>query len=150
MEPVIRELDPADVSHGLADTLASLAEVGLTPDEMRVVVQERSRMGIHTYVACDPATGEVVGTASLLVERKFIHRGGRVGHLEDVSVRKGHRGKGTGAALVRHVLSEARRLHCYKVILSCFEQIAPLYTSLGFRKHDIGMRIDLGMSTELR
>ena len=103
---------------------------------------------MHTYVACEPGTGDIVGTASLIVERKFIHRGGRVGHVEDVSVRKGYRGKGLGAALVRHAVSEARRLRCYKVILNCFEQLAPLYASLGFRKHDIGMRIDLGMPTD--
>jgi glucosamine-phosphate N-acetyltransferase len=148
MEHIIRELEPDDVSRCLADTLASLAEVGLTADQLREVLQERIRTGVHTYVACEPGTGDIVGTASLIVERKFIHRGGRVGHVEDVSVRKGYRGKGLGAALVRHAVSEARRLRCYKVILNCFEQLAPLYASLGFRKHDIGMRIDLGMPTD--
>lgn len=150
MTPHIRELQAADLSRCLVDTLASLAEVGLTVDQMREVMQERLRLGTRTYVAIDSATNEVVGTASLVQERKFIHHGGRVGRIEDVSVRKGFRGQGLASALVSHALSEARRLGCYKVTLNCFEQLAPLYSSLGFRKHDIGMRIDLGAHAELR
>ena len=150
MTPTIRELQERDLSSCLADTLAGLAEVGLSVDQMREVMQERSRLGTHTYVALDSATNEVVATVSLVMERKFIHRGGRVGRIEDVSVRKGFRGQGLATAIVKHAVSEARRLGCYKVILNCFEQLAPLYASLGFRKHDIGMRIDLGVHAELR
>jgi glucosamine-phosphate N-acetyltransferase len=143
MSPIIRELEENDLSHCLSDSLSSLAEVGLTADQMREVMHERCRAGVRTYIAWDSAINEVVGTVSLLVERKFIHRGGKVGHIEDVSVRRGYRGKGVGAELVRHATQEARRLGCYKVILSCFEPLAPFYESLGYRKHDIGMRIDL-------
>jgi hypothetical protein len=32
---------------------------------------------------------------------------------------------------------------CYKVILSCFENRAAFYQGLGFRRHDVGMRVDL-------
>jgi glucosamine-phosphate N-acetyltransferase len=150
MQHLIRELQESDLSNCLADTLASLAEVGLSPVGLRAVMQERLRSGVHTYVALDPATNEIVGTASLIVERKFIHRGGRVGHIEDVAVRRGFRGKGLGAALVQHAVSEARRLGCYKIILNCFEPLVPLYDSLGFRKHDLGMRMDLGVQMEMR
>jgi glucosamine-phosphate N-acetyltransferase len=148
--PIIRELQEGDLSHCLSDTLAGLAEVGLSVEQMREVMQERSRLGTRTYVALDPASNEVTATASLVLERKFIHRGGRVGRIEDVSVRKGFRGQGLATAVVRHAVSEARRLGCYKVILNCFEQLASLYASLGFRKHDIGMRIDLGVHSEMR
>jgi glucosamine-phosphate N-acetyltransferase len=150
MEFEIRELQPPDLSRCLLETLASLAEVDLTGQQAEEVLRERQRTGVHTYVALDPASHEVVGTITLLIERKFIHRGGKVGHIEDVAVRRGFRGKGLGAELVRHATSEARRHGCYKVILNCFEQLAPFYASLGYRQHDVGMRIDLGMQLELR
>jgi len=150
MTPFIRELQESDLSNCLSDTLAGLAEVGLSLEQLREVMQERLRLGTHTYVALDSATNEVVATVSLVLERKFIHRGGRVGRIEDVSVRKGFRGQGLATAVVRYAVTEARRLGCYKVILNCFEQLAPLYASLGFRKHDIGMRIDLGVHSEMR
>jgi glucosamine-phosphate N-acetyltransferase len=150
MNAVIRELQASDLTHCLSDTLSGLAEVGLTAEQMWQVMQERLRAGIRTYIAWDSSVNEVVGSVSLLVERKFIHRGGKVGHVEDVAVRRGYRGKGLGAELVRHATQEARKLGCYKVILSCFEQLAPFYASLGYRKHDIGMRIDLGEPVEMR
>jgi glucosamine-phosphate N-acetyltransferase len=150
MNPVIRELQAGDLSRCFNETLASLAEVGLTCEQMNQLMQERIRAGVRTYVAWDKDLNEVVGTISLLIERKFIHRGGKVGHIEDVAVRRGFRGKGLATTLVRHAVSEARRLGCYKVVLNCFDQLARLYESLGFRRHDIGMRIDLGMHMELR
>jgi glucosamine-phosphate N-acetyltransferase len=150
MRHIIRELQEADLSKCLSDTLTGLAEVGLSTAELRAVMEERRRTGAYTFVAIDPTSEEVVGTASLIVERKFIHRGGRSGRIEDVSVRRGYRGQGLGAALVQHAIQEARRLGCYKVILNCFDQLVPLYASMGFRKHDLGMRLDLGMGMEMR
>lgn len=143
MNHAIRELEASDLTRCLSDTLSSLAEVDLTADQMREIMQERIRAGVRTYVAWDSSVNEVVGSVSLVVERKFIHRGGKVGHIEDVAVRRGYRGKGLGAELVRHATQEARKLGCYKVILSCFEPLVPFYANLGYRKHDIGMRIDL-------
>ena len=149
MSHIIRELQEADLTHCLSDTLSGLAEVGLSTAELRNIMDERRRAGTRTFVAIDPASDEVVGTASLIVERKFIHRGGRSGHIEDVSVRRGYQGQGVGSALVQHAVNEARRLGCYKVILNCHEQLVPLYARMGFRKHDLGMRIDLVAPLEM-
>src|SRR5215831_16849381 len=84
MNPVIRELQTSDLSRCLSDTLSSLADVGLTAEQMQELMRERLRAGMRTFVAWDPSINEVVGSVSLLVERKFIHRGGKVGHIEDV------------------------------------------------------------------
>jgi glucosamine-phosphate N-acetyltransferase len=138
---VLRELNGHDLSSGFLEALAGLAEVGLTPAQAGEVLRNRLRAGIRTYVA---RVGErVAGTASLLVEQKFIHGGGRVGHIEDVAVHPDFRHHGIGSALVRHATEEARRHGCYKVILNCFERLTPFYAQLGYRPHDVGMRIDL-------
>ena len=55
----------------------------------------------------------------------------------------GYKDQGVGRALVRHAVAEAKQLGCYKVILSCYEDLVPYYERLGFRRHDVGMRIDL-------
>ena len=44
---------------------------------------------------------------------------------------------------MRHATEQARKLGCYKVILSCFERLVPFYEALGYHKHDVGMRMDL-------
>jgi glucosamine-phosphate N-acetyltransferase len=141
MDTIIRDLRTEDLANGFLDSLTSLTDVGLTPEEARGVMQTRQRAGVRTYVAL--LRGRVAGTASLVIEQKFIHRGGRIGHIEDVAVHRDFQGHGIGSALVQHATTEARKLGCYKVILSCFEDRVPFYSRLGFRRHDIGMRMDL-------
>jgi glucosamine-phosphate N-acetyltransferase len=141
MEPVIREITGPDLARGFLETLAALAEVNLSFEEAAEVLRARMRHGTRTYVAC--VGDRVVGTASLVVEPKFIHKGGKIGHIEDVAVHPDARHLRVGSALVRHATEQARKLGCYKVILSCYERLVPFYEQLGFRKHDLGMRIDL-------
>jgi glucosamine-phosphate N-acetyltransferase len=139
---VIDDLTEADLDNGYLEALTSLADVGLSTQEAVEIFRDRQRAGIQTYVARVP-DGRVAGTVTLLVERKFIHRGGRTGHIEDVAVHRDFQKLGIGAALVRHATDEARKLGCYKVLLNCFDRIAPFYERLGFRRHDLGLRIDL-------
>jgi glucosamine-phosphate N-acetyltransferase len=141
MAIVIREMTGPDLAGGFLETLAALAEVNLSFEEAAEVFRARLRAGVRTYVAL--SGGQVVGTASLVVEPKFIHRGGKVGHIEDVAVRPDGREHGVGSALVRHATAQARKLGCYKVILSCYDRLVPFYSKLGYRPHDVGMRIDL-------
>lgn len=140
MDLQIAELTAADLSLGFLESLASLTEVGMTPQEAQAVFRQRLKAGIRTYVARQD--GRIVGTASLLLELKFIHKGGRVGHIEDVAVHKDHQRKGIGTALVAHCTQEAKKLGCYKVILNCFERLVPFYTRIGYHRQDVGLRYD--------
>jgi len=130
-----------DLSQDFLDTLASLADVHLTLDQAKQIFRERLRKGIQTFVA--RIDDRIVGTASLLIEEKFIHEGGCSGHIEDVAVHRDFQKQGVGAALVRHLVDQAKTAGCYKVILNCRKATAPFYERLGFRRHDMGMRIDL-------
>jgi glucosamine-phosphate N-acetyltransferase len=141
MELVIRDLFAEDIDRGFLETLTALAEVRLRPREAVAVFQKRLRSGVLTYVALDG--DRVVGTASLLVEQKFIHGGGAVGHVEDVAVHPDYQHRGIGTALVNHTLTQARQRGCYKVILNCFDSLIPFYLRMGFRHHDACLRIDL-------
>ncbi len=137
----IRPMSGHEVTEAFLETLTGLADVGLTVRQAREIFRQRLRAGVLTYVAL--LEGRVVGTATLLVEQKFIHAGGRVGHVEDVAIHPQFQRRGIGLALVRHLTGEAQKLGCYKVILSCFEDRVPFYQNLGFRPHDVGMRLDL-------
>lgn len=141
MDLIIEDMYAADLQQGFLESLASLTDPGLTPQEALVIFQARLKAGHRGYIA--KLEQRVVGTATLLLEKKFIHRGGLVGHIEDVAVHKDHQRKGIGTSLVKHLTEEARKLGCYKVILNCYEHVAPFYMRLGYRQHDIGLRIDL-------
>lgn len=137
----IKELTAPDLDEDFLASLGNLAVVDLAPRDALPLFRARLRLGIRTYIA--RSDGRTVGTASLLVEQKFIHQGGLVGHLEDVAVRPDFQKQGVGAALVHHVIQQARQLGCYKLILNCSEANIAFYTRVGFRRHDFGMRIDL-------
>lgn len=141
MLPRIRELEPTDFAAGFLETLGSLAPVDLTTEEAIAIWRQRTAAGTHSVVA--DLDGKIVGAASLLVEKKFIHRGGLVGHIEDVAVHRDHVRQGIGSVLVEHLIQLAARLHCYKVILNCHDHLVPFYSQLGFHRHDSGLRRDL-------
>jgi glucosamine-phosphate N-acetyltransferase len=137
---VVRDLQESDFDTGFLEALEALTDVGLNAAKARVLYEEWPP-DQHVYVAV--CQTRVVGTASLLVERKFIHAGGRVGHLEDVAISRTGQFRGVGTALVRHAVEQARGFGCYKVILDCAEPVVGFYERLGFRPHNRGLRLDL-------
>lgn len=141
---LVRELQESDLANGFLETLGNLSEVeGLTAAQAGRLLKAMKRTPLyHTFVAVTPE-GQVIGSTTLLVEQKFIHGGGLVGHIEDVVVRKGHEGKGVGGAVVRAAIDKARRSGCYKCILDCKEGLVGFYEGLGLSRHEVGMRIDL-------
>jgi len=70
--------------------------------------------------------GEVVGTARLVL------KAGGVGKIGRVAVLREFRGAGGGAALMRHVMVEARALGCGELVLDAQVPVIPFYERLGF------------------
>ncbi|HSD04759.1 MAG TPA: GNAT family N-acetyltransferase, partial [Nitrosopumilaceae archaeon] len=85
---------------------------------------------------------KVIGATTLLIEQKFIHKGGLVGHIEDVVVRKEYQGKGIGQKLVKALSDYAEKKGCYKTILDCTDDLVPFYEKIGFKRNSNSMRID--------
>lgn len=137
----IRELTEDQINDRFLETLALLAPVKLDVAGAREVLHARAALGVHTYVALQ--NGNIVGSASLIIEIKFIHSGGRVGHIEDVVVHAGSQGLGVGKKLMKRITEEARSAGCYKVILACTPENKPFYEKCGYREHEIEMRRDL-------
>lgn len=131
MAITIRELEIGDFQKGFLETLDHMSKTDLSAEEAIVVWRVRCMAGVRTLVAV--IDGKVVGTASLILEQKYIHKGGMIGHIEDVAVHPDHNGKGVGSELIRHLNQLATDLRCYKVILSCFQDLVPFYSRLGFR-----------------
>ena len=94
----------------------------------------------NTYVYINDRL-RILGCITLLFERKLIHNGGVVCHIEDLVVHKNHRNKAIGSQLLEFALEEAKHKGCYKVILDCTSEIQSFYLKNGFENHNSNIQM---------
>lgn len=115
----IRPLRRSDYHHGYLDVLRVLTTVGDISEEQwnerYAWIASRSDE-YYMLVICD-GDDRIVGTGSLIAERKFIHSLGMVGHIEDIAVEKDQQGKKLGLRIIQALDSVAAQVGCYKVCL---------------------------------
>jgi glucosamine-phosphate N-acetyltransferase len=143
---VVRGMEEGDLHKGFFETLSDLTEVGEISNDFeraKKIFRAIKANPLYKIFVAVKDDGEVIGLTTLLIEQKFIHDGGKVGHIEDVVTRKEYGGIGIGAALIHASLAFAQENDCYKVILDCSENNISFYEKIGFRKHSIGMRYDI-------
>jgi len=137
----IRELNAGDYNNGFLDLLAQLTTVGEIPrqffEERLARIEGDKRQ--HILVIEDTETGQIISTATLLVERKFIHCAGFAGHVEDVVCDTAVRGKGLGKIIIQAAVTLAHQCGCYKVILDCEEKLVGFYEKCGFAQKEVQM-----------
>ena len=141
-EIIIREIEEDDLKNGFLETLDFLRNTGdLDKNKANEILKKIKQNPNHIiYVAID--NKKIVGSTTLLIEQKFIHDGGLVGHIEDVVVRKDYEGKGIGIKLVMSMLERAKEKNCYKTILDCKDDVKQFYERIGFKRESNGMRYD--------
>ena len=75
--------------------------------------------------------GEIVATATILYEKKFMHNICIYAHIEDICVKPGMRRGGIGKSIIKKVMDEAVRNKCYKITLDCSDDNVQFYESCG-------------------
>jgi len=135
--------DLIDDKEGFLETLRNLSETGeINLEDAEKILSEINLQNGNIYIA---KTNEkkIIGTATLLIEKKFIHNGGKVGHIEDVATRKAYEGNGIASEIIKKIIYLARQDNCYKIILDCNEDNISFYKKFGFFKHENEMRLNL-------
>ncbi|MGI0086362.1 MAG: GNAT family N-acetyltransferase [Nitrosotalea sp.] len=138
----IRKLQKKDLYNGFLYSLDSLRNTsGMSPRKAQAIFDKISKNPNEViYVAVMDL--KIIGAASIIIEQKFIHDGGKVGHIEDVVVAKEFQGKGVGQKIVHSLLKYAQKQCCYKTILDCTDDLIPFYKKIGFKLHSNSMRFD--------
>lgn len=95
----------------------------------------------YNFVAVE--NEEILGILTLHTQRKLIRDGGIAGFIEDVAVREKHRRKNIGSMLIHEAVEKAKKLGCYKVVLSCFPEKIKFYEKNGFKEELITMRLSI-------
>ncbi|KAH8803300.1 glucosamine 6-phosphate N-acetyltransferase-like protein [Xylogone sp. PMI_703] len=137
----IRSLRRGDFQNGFLDCLRVLTTVGdITDEECNERYEWLRTQGKGAYYMIVVDDGKkVVGTGALIVERKFIHHLGLVGHIEDIAVARDQQGKKLGIKLIKALDYIAAQVGCYKTILDCSEANEGFYVKCGFKRAGLEM-----------
>ena len=137
----LRPLERKDFDNYFLGLLAELTAVGKLPlnwCEQRLTMLTRDKQQ-EMVVIEDLANARVCAAGTLIVENKFIHECGCVGHLEDVVVHAGLRNKGLGKRIVERINEMAKARGCYKILVDCSQENIPFYEACGYKLKDAQM-----------
>ena len=141
-ELIIRKIIETDLENGFLESLDNLRQTcNLEQSSVRNILKKILENENHIIHVAE-LDGKIVGSTTLLIEQKFIHEGGFVGHIEDVVVNKEFEGQGIGMKLVLSLLDVAKEKKCYKIILNCEDKLLPFYEKIGFKQKSTEMRFD--------
>jgi glucosamine-phosphate N-acetyltransferase len=141
-EPTIRELKKEDLWNGFLTSLDSLKEASSIDKNKAETIFEKINSNPDHIIAVAEIDGKVVGATTLLIESKFIHNGGLVGHIEDVVVDKNYQGQKIGEKIMKFLIEISKKRGCYKTILDCTDDVKPFYEKLGFKQVANELRLD--------
>ena len=138
----IRLLDPKDFHRGFLQILDQLAPVDdFTEESFLKHYDEMVNQNKKVFVA--EVDGNIVGTATLVLERKFFFKGSYFGHVEDVVVDEKCRGRGIGMALMKHLELVAREHNCARMVLDCIDDKVEFYRKCGFYRKGNQMNLEI-------
>ncbi|KAI9483475.1 MAG: acyl-CoA N-acyltransferase [Benjaminiella poitrasii] len=138
----LRALRSNDYERGFLDVLAVLTEVGNHTKkefEEQFKYLKQHNHEYHTITITDDSKNQVVAVGTIFVERKFVHKNGLVGHIEDIAVRNNQQGKKLGLRIIQALKYIGAKRGCYKVILDCSEKNVPFYEKCGFKQKEVEM-----------
>ncbi|MCV0431346.1 GNAT family N-acetyltransferase [Nitrosopumilus sp.] len=141
-EPIIRELKKEDLWKGFLKSLDSLKPASNIEKSKAEEIFEKINSNPDHIIAVAEIDGKIVGSTTLIIESKFIHNGGLVGHIEDVVVDKEFQGQKIGEKIMKYLLEISKKRGCYKTILDCTEDVKPFYEKLGFKQVAKELRLD--------
>uniref|UniRef100_A0A336JZN7 Glucosamine 6-phosphate N-acetyltransferase n=1 Tax=Culicoides sonorensis TaxID=179676 RepID=A0A336JZN7_CULSO len=132
----VRPLQDGDYNRGFLQLLSQLTTVGdiTLPQFLNRFAQMRASGDYYVTVIEDTRKNKIIGSATLVLERKFIRNCAIRGQLEDVVVDDTYRGKQLGKLIVVTVSLLAEYLGAYKMTLNCKDKLIPFYRSIGY--HD--------------
>ncbi len=138
----VRELKEEDLFNGFLTSLDSLKKTSDISKKTAEEIFRKINSNKDHIIAVAVLEDKIVGAATLLIEQKFIHKGGLVGHIEDVVVDRNFQGKKIGKKIIEYLLEHSKNRGCYKTILDCSDDVKPFYEKLGFKHNANALRFD--------
>ncbi|KAI8060224.1 acyl-CoA N-acyltransferase [Gongronella butleri] len=149
----LRALRNTDYERGFLKVLEVLTEVGNHTkeqylDQFNYLKQHNDQY--YTITITNDAEDRVVAAGTIFVERKFVHKNGLVGHIEDIAVDQNQQGKKLGLRIIQALKFIGAQRGCYKVILDCSEKNIPFYEKCGFKHKEYEMAWYVGTDAQAK
>lgn len=142
---LIREAIEKDLPEVLEILSEMDQEAGLEQTSARKIWDKFKEYPYYkVFVAVDEE--KIIGTCSLIILDNLGHHGARLAVAENMIIRSEYRGKGIGHLLMHHVMEQAAKENCYKLMLSSNKkrtQAHRFYEQLGFQQHGISFMIEV-------
>jgi len=135
---VIKHLKVEDFNKGYVDLLSQLSSIDkdlILENQFKIFIDELPS-NHFIFVINDIEKNKVIGSGTIIIERKIIHNFKNVGHIEDIVVDNNYRGAGLGKMIINYLLDFAEKNNCYKTILTCSNENIGFYEKFGFTKKD--------------
>jgi len=130
----VRPLGSKDYERGFLEILGQLTSVGSITKEQFLKRFDDMRKCANTYyitVIVDTKLDKIIGSGTIVHERKFIHDCGSRGIIEDIIVSNEYRGKQLGKIIIASLIEIGRDIGCYKITLNCKDELIKFYNSFG-------------------
>jgi len=132
----LRPLKLGDNALGFLKLLEQLTKVGEIDEDMfrqRFENMKRSKCYFVMVVDDKTQSDKIIGTATLILEQKFIRECALKGRVEEVVVDESARGTGLGRILVSACTRLSEKLGVYKTTLECAPHNTKFYEKVGYK-----------------
>ena len=138
---LIRPLAISDYDHGYIDLLRQLTECGkISYEEFQQRFYQMKECANTYYILVIEdlkLDKQIIGTTTLVCEKKFIRQLATRGRIEDVVVDSQYRGQQLGKLLVDLLtIFAGEKCHCYKISLECKDDLVKFYKQFGYNHED--------------
>lgn len=134
-----RELQKSDFNKSYLNLLKQLTDIGnISQNDFNIRFDLISDNKLHKIFVLEDHN-KIISTGTLIIEPKFLHQCGNIGHIEDIVVDVEYKGKGLGKKMIKYLTDLAEDYACYKIILNCDEKIEKFYKKCGYEKKNTGM-----------
>lgn len=130
---LFRILEVNDYNLGYLELLSQLTTVGDISMEQWTTRYNQIHNNTYIQIWVMVCNDVIIATGTIIIEPKFIHNCGKVGHIEDIVVHKDKHGLGIGKKIIDELVNIARNSGCYKVILNTSEKNVGFYEKSGFK-----------------
>lgn len=93
----------------------------------------------HGNIIVAELNDKIIGTITILLEKKFINNSSIYAHIEDVFIDESYRNKSIGSNLIKKAIDYCKEKNVFKISLNCHENLKDFYEKNNFEKRQINM-----------